>query len=140
MEVETFVREEMLTFLNSKKNIDGHVETMEFYFGPYAHIPKEFKFRIGDKKLINRMITHVNEMINNGNIDSLKSNQKESAHDKNSSSEKKQQMSFDAAQTYYFLRQLNEAADQNANRERGGYRYSDEIKQFATYIRIIAGL
>lgn len=112
---------------------------MEFYFGPYAHIPNEFKFRIGDKKLIRTMIAHVNEMVNSGDIGILNSSKKEPTQDKNSPTEKKQPMSADAAQTYYFLRKLNEAADQNANRERGGYRFSDETKQFATYIRIIAG-
>lgn len=139
LEVETFVREEMLKFLNSKKNFDGHEKTMEFYFGPYAHIPNEFKFRIGDKKIIKMMIAHVNEMVNNGDIGLKESNQKESTQNINSSNEEEQQMSPDAAQTYYFLRKLIEAADQNANRERGGYRFSDETKQFATYIRLIAG-
>lgn len=138
LEVETFVREEMLTFLQSKTKFDAHEESMEFYFGPYAHLPNEFKFRIGDKKLIHRMIAQVNAMVNNGDMGISKSNQKES-RDESSPNKKNQQMSADAAQTYYFLRKLNDAADRNASRERGGYRFSDETKQFATYIRIIAG-
>lgn len=139
MEVETFVRKELLTFLESKTNFDGREESMEFYFGPYAHLPNEFKFRIGDKKLIHRMIAQVNAMANNSDTGISKSNQKDSTQGENKSNEKKQQMSSDAAQTYYFLRKLNDAADRNAKRERGGYRFSDETKQFASYIRIIAG-
>lgn len=139
LEVETFVKEELLTFLESKKKFDGHEESMKFYFGPYAHVPNNFKFRIGDKKLIHKMIAQVNAMVKNGDTGFSNSNQKESTQDENSSSEKKQPMSSDAAQTYYFLRQLNDAADRNANRERGGYRFSRATKQFATYIRIIAG-
>lgn len=41
--------------------------------------------------------------------------------------------------TFYFLNLLKEAADQNANRERGGYRHCREIKLFATFLRIVCG-
>lgn len=126
----------MPTFIKLEKNLDDLDAKMESYFGPYAHDPTVFKFRIGDKKLIHIMIDYVKKIVGNGNIGLFKSNQKKSTQEKNKSCEK---MSTDAAQTYYFLRKLTEAADRNANLERGAYRYSDETKQFATYLRIIAG-
>lgn len=41
--------------------------------------------------------------------------------------------------THFFLNKLLEAADQNSNREKGGYRYNSKIKSFASYIRMLVG-
>lgn len=41
--------------------------------------------------------------------------------------------------TYFFLQKLKTTADQNSTRERGGYRFDEETKKFATYLRMISG-
>lgn len=134
-EVETFVRDRMLTILKSKKDFHASENNMIQFFGEtFAYIPNQFIFRIGDKKLIKLMISHVQKFVDDGNIGHFKSAQK-----KDNSYQKKQHMSDDAIHTYYFLDKLKTATDQNANRERGGYRYDAETKQFASYLRIISG-
>lgn len=44
-----------------------------------------------------------------------------------------------ATKTHYFLNKLVSAADRNSVRDKNGYRYEDEIKQFATYLRMLTG-
>lgn len=139
LEVELFVREQRLKIIDSKKITASSENTMEFHFGPYANISHEFKFRVGDKKQIYIIIAHVKKLVETGDIGLFKTNQMKRTQEKRSSAAKTQEMSSDAAQTYYFQNKLNEVADQNANRDRGGCRYFDETKQFATYIRILAG-
>lgn len=42
-------------------------------------------------------------------------------------------------QTHYFLKKLLAAADTNSKRKKGGYRYDEEIKLFAAYLRMLIG-
>lgn len=41
--------------------------------------------------------------------------------------------------THYFLNKLKSAANKNAKREKGGYRYDEDIKFYASYLRMIIG-
>lgn len=41
--------------------------------------------------------------------------------------------------SHYFLHKLINAADKNASRKPGGYRYDDDVKLFASYLRNLAG-
>lgn len=41
--------------------------------------------------------------------------------------------------THTLLKLLKSTADQNARRERCGYRFDDKIKNFSTYVRMLAG-
>lgn len=41
--------------------------------------------------------------------------------------------------THYFLNKLVSTANQNVTRKKGGFRYDNDIKFFATYLRMIAG-
>lgn len=77
------------------------------------------------------MISHVKKIVEDGNI----------SHFQNPNRPKKteRKISSDVATTYYFLNKLKAAADENSTRERGGYRYDDEIKKFSIYLRMISG-
>lgn len=41
--------------------------------------------------------------------------------------------------THYFLNKLLIAANRNASRKSGGYRYDDDVRSFASYFRMLAG-
>lgn len=126
MEVEKFVRERLLTVLKSKKDFRATESFMIEFFGEhFASCPNEFKFQIGDKKLIRLIISHVKSVVDIVRFESH--------------SKKRQPLSDDAARTYYFLQKLKATADQNSTRERGGYRFDEETKKFATYLRMISG-
>lgn len=138
VEIESFIREKLLTILRSKQNTDEN--SMIDYFGEtYAANPEHFKFRIGDKKLLKIIISHVKNVVDSGDVGHFKSKKITSEQLEENQSSNSQHVSRDAASTYYFLNLLKVKADQNANRERGGYRYCEEIKYFATYLRIICG-
>lgn len=133
LEVENFVREKLLTILKSKANFNAAESNMKHFFGEnFQSRPNQFKFQIGDMKLIRLMISHVKKIVENGNVAHFKS-----ISTKTTTNEKPK--SDDAARTYFFLNKLKTTADQNAIRERGGYRFDDETKNFAMYLRIISG-
>lgn len=97
---------------------------INFFGVNFQSQPDQFKFMIGDKKLIRIIISHI---------------QKNGSQIKTKTKANENLMSEDAARTYYFLDKLKATADQNATRERGGYRFDDQVKKFALYLRIIAG-
>lgn len=94
-EVETFVRERLLTILKSRKNFEQTGNNMIKYFSnEFASCPDHFQFQIGDK---------LNEFMSK---QSTKSTEK---------------ISDDAARTFFFLNKLQAATNQNSNRKKGGY-------------------
>lgn len=101
-----------------------------------------FNFRPGDIKLIEALVAHVKRMIDtNGlahfscgsNIDKQMAFLSIDDQKKNINEIKTQ------TQTQYLLKSLLSAADRNANRKEGGYRYDPEVKHYAALLRMIAG-
>lgn len=119
--------------MNSKETFIATESNLISFFGEnFASQPNQFKFQIGDKKLISLMILHVKKIVDDGNIAHFKPNSIEPTKNE-------QQITADAERTYYFLDKMKATADQNSMRERGGYRYDDETKKFAMYLRMISG-
>lgn len=137
-EVEIFVRENLFSIL-TKKKICGECNMIDYFGDTFSSNPDQFKFRIGDKKLLKIIISHVKKTVEDGNVEYFKSNQTKPGHQKNHSGTNETPMTDDAARTYYFLNLLSAAADINTNRKRGGYRYDVVLKRFATLLRIISG-
>lgn len=134
-EVQRFVRERFLTILKSRKTFDESESNMTKYFGPeFASCPDQFKFQIGDLKLIKIIQSHVKKELQEGK----KFTQIEIIPKENKSSKTKP-LSDDGARTYFFLNKLQAAADLNSNRKKGGYRYESDVKLFAAYLRTIVG-
>lgn len=134
LEVENFVREKLMTVLKSKKHFDTSESNMVHFFGEtFASNPSHFKFLIGDKKLINIMVSYVKKTVDEGNINYFKSKPCEFEQNKENS------MTDDAKRTYYFLNKLLSTAKQNSQRSRGGYRYDKETRMIASYLRMIMG-
>lgn len=139
-EVEIFVKQRLLKCLKSKKKIILNEDTMIQYFGEaYAHDPEQFKFRIGDKKLIRIIIAHVKQMIDDGKINHFKENHKKIEKKEEQIINDGHQICETAHRTYFLLDKLREMANQNVKREKGGYRYDSIIQKFAAFFRMVAG-
>lgn len=100
----------------------------------YSLNPSKFRFLPGDRKLIEAIIIHANqahvkEILR---IESMKSNDKLTQSESYSFEEY-------AQRTKYFLNKLQSAADMNLKRKRGGFRFDEEIKLYASYLRMLCG-
>lgn len=133
LEVEKFVSGRLLAILKSKESFDESEQNMTKYFGTeYATCPDQFKFQIGDKKLIKIIQSFVEREVQNGN--NFQQNEFE-LQEKNACSFE----SDDAARTFFFLNKLHHAANKNSKRKKGGYRFDSDMKLFAAYFRTIIG-
>lgn len=102
-----------------------------------------FVFRPGDKKLIKSVVDDVKNIVDgNGKLKGLSHFNADSDLLAETQSELKVIKKNDEyeTRTHFFLRKLITVADQNANRNKHGYRYNDpELKMYATYLRMITG-
>lgn len=135
--MEKFMRTndaELSNVVENKKDLYGET---------FAANPKKFQFRPGDKKIIHELVRHVKQVIDSSSsvaeglahfntkckINEIKIQQNEEQkvyHECNK-------------QTHYFLHKLLSATDRNSSREKGGYRYDDDIKLFSAYLRTLVG-
>lgn len=99
-----------------------------------------FSFRPGDIKMIKALVAHVKKMTDTNGL----------AHFANDSNIEKQMaiLSIDdqkkkstesETQSQYLLKKLLSASERNANRKEGGYRYDNDIKQYAALLRMVSG-
>lgn len=99
------------------KSDENNRDLIEKHFGRFfATMPHEFVFMPGDKRLIMKLVEHVNNVIDREGYTFFGKptvNAEDSLH--------------------------NIMAKLNSGRCPQGYRYGDEIKQFAVYVRMIAG-
>lgn len=121
----------------------------EDFFGPiYVFDPSAFEFTPGDILQINQIVDYVRKMYSDPNIgpqhfkpaeiqntdeitlacDELQNNVAQLHISGNSS-----------IGSNPFLHMLTSAANQNSKTKKGGYRYENNIKKYATCIRMIAG-
>lgn len=133
--VETFMREEMLDLLPCDISFENKAK---FFGNKYANAPSRFKLLSGERKLIKQISVYVDQIIRNDGLKTFapvrSTNEKKIG---GFSNERICNLDFD--RTSYFLTQLQLAADKNSTRSKGGYRYDPDIKQFATYLRMIGG-
>lgn len=164
---ETFAQMDLEGILMAKcvrENISlSDVEKAKF-FGVFAHNPRDFRFQHDELILIRRIVAHIvdifkceeitdalaNFTLNDGS-DSLASNWfftqsiSELTELESSSSvelqanEKESSTHMPQTRTHYFLNRLLATADRNACRQENGYRYDDDIMNFAIYFRMLAG-
>lgn len=135
-EVEKFIREQMLTF--------APVDSIrEDFFGPvFAKNPSRFVFLPGHKSLIKELVSHVKHVVDrngtNAGLNYFKISNKSSeirpARDSITRVEEK-----NTTRAHYFLDKLMSAANRNADRKKGGYRYDKDIQLFSIYLRLIVG-
>lgn len=154
--VENFVKFELelIVSFTPKLQIDGDepsaffiVEDRVHFYGEFVSSSEAFHFSIVEVKMIEFLVTHVKCVVESGNAchftkDNSSEDQLNGFHKIGKYfGDSLQNVSREpaASKTHFFLRKLLATADQNALREKHGYRYDDLIKQFATYIRMISG-
>lgn len=85
------------------------------------------------------MISYVKQLADEGWVKKLDSIHKDTQTLSKVEENEIEATSEAARHTYFFLNKLQATANQNAKREKGGYRYDPETKLFASYFRMIAG-
>lgn len=109
----------------------------------FASNPADFEFTGGNRKLIKSTAAHVKNIFQYfGDIEGMKLFMRKAI--KETESMKGEETDNDnkapLTQTHYFLNKLLETANCNSVRKgKNGFRYDDEIKLYATYIRMLAG-
>lgn len=149
--VENYIRNKLINTL-IKNQIDTN-DYIHFLGHDYIDKADEFEFNIGEQILLKEIVEYVNTVIScqkeitqglqifnpddelNCEIQKFYTDQMQltiSAH-------KNDKFSTQSSLTHSVLYKLLETADRNITKAKGGYRYTEEIKSFATYIRMLAG-
>lgn len=140
--VELFVRTELPTILISMKTRTD-MSDADYYGEIYVHSPESFKFSIGDRILISELVNYVRTACEKSQLNAGLNHVEQPSNNRTSIHGDKNiipiTQNIRTTQTHYFLNKLLETANRNAQRPRGGYRYDDETKKFASYFRLIAG-
>lgn len=162
--VEKFVKSELALCLDFTSNVQindvrpntkiAEINKIHFY-GGYASNPDQFQFSVVDKKIVELLVTHVIQIVDFGGVNKQLHyfSRKESSSgtfenperigicfgDSNNVLTGQNFLAKETTRTHYFLNKLISAADRNSVREKHGYRYDDDVKQFATYFRMLAG-
>lgn len=167
-QAESFVQKKLEEFLTEKcsrkKCILSDADKFHF-FGGYSSCPSDFQFQADEMILIKKIVKHVlhqfdcedisdalanftlNESTNSPAANWFFDKVAEDVNDKMNVSLCEVQTNEEIldnqrkpkTQTHFFLNRLLATADQNACRSEGGYRYDDDIKNFAAYFRMLAG-
>lgn len=123
-------------------------DEMEYFGQIYSNNKSWFKFSLGERKLIEELSTHVKGVFRSSDtMSGVKYfNQKESKEliviDNGESirlNEESKCTISEETRTHYFIRKLLATADQNVTRAKNGFRYDEDIRVFATYVRMFAG-
>lgn len=146
-QVESFVRMELPEIISKWKKSDK-VESLneKDYFGDvYAYDPNSFKFAVGDRIQIMELVNHVKRTIDANPESGLQcfALQKESTNTQDGKTDSLQCDSQHddgfSKKAQYLLDKLKSTSNQNVVREKGGYRYDFELKNFAIAIRLLSG-
>lgn len=129
-DVESFVRNQLVERILATTVVEKDLIN---YFGKfYASKPQEFHFQIGEKVLIKRIATHIKKIHDQKGLhcfeEKLPSAETESKN-----------KILNESPTHVFLQKLLDQADRNYSRNKHGHRFDDDIKQFASYVRMIGG-
>lgn len=100
-----------------------------------------FNFRPGDVIYIQALVSHVKRVVDgNGENSGLSHFVAPNAMQLPSEIPKiSHESERIETKSHYFLKKLLSAADRNLNREKGGYRYDNDVKHFAAFLRMIIG-
>lgn len=138
-EVEQFMRVKF-----NDKSFQKPSQSKENLFGKiFANDPERFQFLPGERLLIKELVAHVKRIVDNGGINNgMQHFQKIISTNTNTNTiteTSETQLKLPDTRTHFFLGKLLAAADRNASRKKGGYRYDSEIKPYASYLRMICG-
>lgn len=147
-QVENFIRMELPRIISQWKT-SGKTKSInvEDYFGNiYASDPNSFKFVVGDRMQIMELANHVKKTIGTNPIHGLQcfAAQKNFAMNSQKSEPDLLQCHSEgndeySSQAQYLLKKLVSTSNQNVVREKGGYRFDYELKNFAIVMRLLSG-
>lgn len=142
-EMEKFMREEWALIFGRRDKIQ-----MINYFGEfYFENPFKFKLLQGDKKLIKNLSAYVRRFISSDENGIKHFCQYSCETPVNSRSNTHElvgaygdfNISQSGKQMPYFLNKLISTTMKNEKRKKEGYRYDEDIKSYALYVRLLAG-
>lgn len=159
--VEQFVQSELDLLINfrrkcqisedEKQTIFDEKDKIHFY-GEYVSNPHRFQFSVVERKMIEFLVSHVKYVVDAGGINNhichftrneLNEEKLEDVSQIGNYfcdiSNKSEEVNIEPTKTHYFLNMLIGTADKNAKRDKHGYRYTDEIKRFTSYFRMLSG-
>lgn len=136
-QVEQFVRDELPGILSAMKSSGKEINEIDFYGDIHVYKPSSFKFSIGDRMLILRLVEYAKTV---QHIEKTIPNDKQSTENTTTTlaCNSRSHDEF-STKTHFFLNRLLETADKNASRPKNGYRYDDDIKGYASYYRLLSG-
>lgn len=161
--VEKFVRERLLGLLEAKchkQKVVFSPKDKSHIFGENVSNPKEFEFSKDEKQLVLSLANRAKEMFESSDIsaafdqmtlndaaDSFQSSDWYFQDHENFTAiatdccEESSPEVFEQNQTHThrILEMLLATANQNASRPKAGYRFNDEVKKWAAYLRILSG-
>lgn len=131
----------------TNKQSSSKIDMVNYFGEHYWEKPTKFEFEPGDVKLIKALVAHIKQIFDAE--DDIKEGVKRFAKGREIKSiecniQQKQKpvaQSIDESirRSHYFLNKLISAANRNGTRKPGGFRYDNDIKLFALYIRLLTG-
>lgn len=146
--VQNFIRNRLPKILLHWKSLNNSsvIKDEDFFGVAYCFDHTSFEFSPGDRIQITTIAAHVNKItLETPNyFENIESNEnsdveKPSFNSYSNFTAENETQSNVPSRTHFFLNKLMSAANQNVNRKKGGYRYDNSVKKYASYLRMIAG-
>lgn len=141
--VEKYIQDKSKHIIDTQlEHISKQENGMSYYFGVYSSNPANFKFSLDEVELIKNLIHYVKAIVDipkqNHGLAHFQLNNNTQQCDsevkfKNNSHERP------PTKTHIFLNKLLKTADKNSSRDKHGYRYDEDIRSIAAYIRMLSG-
>lgn len=133
-QIEEFVRTDSAAIIAAMKSAGKDINEIDYYGDIYVYKPSLFKFSIGDRILILRLVEYAKAIQHN---EKVVPNEKES--NENTLAVNSRNHDEFPTRTHFFLNRMLETANRNASGPKNGYRYDDDMKSFAAYYRLLSG-
>lgn len=124
---------------NKKQYIMNTLDPKDFYGYFFYDKPDEFEFTPVEKKRLKAIAAYVNTVFTERGIKDGCNYFQQVSENSNDCADDIRTNDHKVTRTHFFLNKLTEVANQNGNREPGGYRYPDDVKMYATLLRTVAG-
>lgn len=155
--IEQFVQEELFDLLHTfcmQQNVEFSDAARRSFFGSYQANPTEFRFTEEEKQLILDLRIHVNRNLDETDISNALSQLcledpedqiqnwffedecQKTAHTEQQCGES---YAMEDTHTHDILKKLLSNANRNCHRSPAGYRFDRDVKDWAAFIRMLAG-
>lgn len=161
--IENFIRYELQEILQLIKQNTETINESDYcyFFGAFAENPENFEFSVGERDLILKLVKHVQYILDYHGTDTglnhflhYDNNELENKfeimcridsrfgsffREEVLNAEKTNLSPKSESHTHQLLGKLFATADINLNRPKSGYRFDSDIKDFASYVRMLSG-